>query len=96
MVLCWLSLSAKGDDFENVGFPTFSAVFDVLRREPCHEEAQGLHKIRKQCVDDLNQTRISSIILGKYPWGGEESRDGMGETVAVFYITALSKKISLG
>ena len=95
MVLCLLSFSAKGNDFENVGFPTFSAVLDVLRREPCHEEAQGLHKIRKQCFDDLNQTRISSIILGKYPWG-EESRDRMGETVAVCYITALSKKISLG
>ena len=95
MVLCLLSLSAKGNDFENVGFPTFSAVLDVLRREPCHEEAQGLHKIRKQCFDDLNQTRISSNILGKYPWG-EESRDGMGETVAVCCITALSKKVSLG
>ena len=95
MVLCLLSLSAKGNDFENVGFPTFSAVLDVLRREPCHEEAQGLHKIRKQCFDDLNQTRISSIILGRYPWG-EESRDGMEETVAVCTITALSKKVSLG
>ena len=95
MVLCLLSLSAKGNDFENVGFPTFSAVFDVLRSEPCHEEAQGLHKIRKQCFDDLNQTRISSNILGKYPWG-EESRDRMGETVAVCCITALSKKVSLG